>query len=665
MKSYLVKNTARRALVVMAVLGCVLIMGAPLCAAAPPATAPASQKTLGKAAGAQDFAPNEVVVKFKSGAGSKAVSNTFSELGATRRETNQKLGFMKIRVPSGKTVQQTVDALNKLPIVEYAEPNYVLNLLWTPNDPRFPDQWHFDNPQYGGIGMKAAWDVTRGNPDVVVAVVDTGVAYENYTQGTKRYYQAPDLAQTSFVPGYDYVNNDTHPNDDNCHGTHVTGTVAQSTNNALGVAGIASGCSIMPVKVLSSAGSGTATQIANGITFAADHGAHVINMSLGTTAASSTIENAVKYAYQKGVVIVCAAGNNAAAVNYPAAYDAYCIAVGATKYDEVYTSYSSYGASLDLAAPGGNTGEDLNGDGYGDGVLQQTFNPSTKNTSELGYYYLNGTSMASPHVAGVAALVISKYGLKGRPDSVRNILQATAEDKGTSGWDTRYGHGLVNAVAAVSVPGPRISSISPSSGNAGTIVTLNGFLFGTSQGTSSVSFGGVPATEYVSWSDSKIVVKVPAGVSGQVGVTVKVGSSVSNAVPFLGTDLGVLSISPNSVTQGSTNVSAQVTGFGFAPGATVRLEMGGSVINASSNTFVSSTQVNCTFSFAGAQTGGYDVLVSSGGKEARLAGGLRVSASSGSACGSGAGFSALLGGLMLGLLSAAGTRGLARRRHRL
>jgi serine protease len=298
--------------------------------------------------------------------------------------------------------------------------------------------------------MEEAWDIQKGgSASVVVAVIDTGVAYESYSNGSKRYYLAPDLANTVFVPGYDFVENDTHPNDDNSHGTHVTGTIAQSTNNSLGVAGIAFNTAIMPVKVLDKNGSGSYANVANGIKWATDHGAKIINLSLGGASPSSTLENAVKYAYEHGVTVVAAAGNDGSSqVSYPAAYNNYVIAVGASRYDETLASYSNRGASLDLVAPGGDVSVDQNNDGHGDGILQNTFDPNTKNTANFGYWFFQGTSMAAPHVSGVAALLLAE-GNAATPDEIRTALQETADDLGATGRDNTYGWGLVNAHAAL------------------------------------------------------------------------------------------------------------------------------------------------------------------------------------------------------------------------
>ncbi|MCK5544614.1 MAG: S8 family serine peptidase [Desulfobulbaceae bacterium] len=403
------------------------------------------------------YVPDEIIVKFNPGVSGDVVGKINQKHGTSILSTSRFAGFKRLRISKGKTVEQMVEIYKRNPNVEYAEPNCIAHAFLVPNDEYYSVQWHLDNADYGGIGMEEAWDLSAGTA-VIVAVIDTGVAYEDYEEagvpigasGKYRYItyaQAPDLADTSFVDGYDFVNDDIHPNDDNGHGTHVTGTIAQSTNNGLGVAGVAFDCSIMPVKVLDSAGSGTYADIADGIYFAADNGAQVINMSLGGPVSLITLENALAYAYDAGVTIVCASGNDGSAdtVSYPAAYDAYCIAVGATRYDEEVSYYSNGGPSLDLTAPGGDINVDQNGDNYGDGVLQQTHDGS--DYTNFGYWFYQGTSMAAPHVAGVAALVIAN-GVVG-PDAVREALQNSAEDKGDEGWDPAYGWGIVDAAKAL------------------------------------------------------------------------------------------------------------------------------------------------------------------------------------------------------------------------
>jgi serine protease len=382
-------------------------------------------------------------VKFNRGVSEGVINSINQSHGSSILSISKRGEFLLLKIPPTKTVEEMVAIYSKNPNVEYAEPNFMASAFWGPNDPYYLYQWNFYNSVNGGINMESAWDIQRGSSGVTVAVIDTGVAYEDYGI----YKKAPDLANTVFKSGYDFVNHDSHPNDDEGHGTHVTGTIAQSTNNSLGVAGIAFNTSIMPIKVLDKNGSGTYADIADGIYFAADNGAKVINMSLGGTSTSTTLENALAYAYNKGVSIICAAGNEYQRGNkpcYPAAYDNYCIAVGATRYDEARAYYSNTGSYIDIAAPGGDITVDQNGDGYGDGIIQQTFSNSPSN---FGLWFYQGTSMASPHVAGVAALLIAN-GITG-PANVRATLEKTAEDKGPTGWDSEYGWGIVDAYAAL------------------------------------------------------------------------------------------------------------------------------------------------------------------------------------------------------------------------
>lgn len=398
---------------------------------------------------ATNFMAGELLVGLKAAATDQQIRGLYQAHGLTELEQLYSSDRVRRVAVPGAAADAVMRALEKNPLVEYAEPNYVATTFFTPNDPYYAYQWHLSNSSYGGIHAEQAWDTT-GGAGAVVAVLDTGVAYENYSDGTGSYYVAPDLTGTRFVAGYDFINNDAHANDDNSHGTHVAGTIAQSTNNARGVSGVAFDASIMPVKVLGRDGAGSYSAIANGIRWSADNGAHVINMSLGASNPAKTLEDALAYAHGKGVTIVAAAGNDGQnAVSYPAAYDAYVIAVSATRFDERLAGYSNYGSSIDLAAPGGDVAVDQNRDGYVDGVLQNTFNPDTKNTGDFGYYFFQGTSMAAPHVAGVAALVASQ-GVTD-PLQVRDILQLSAEDKGAVGVDIYYGHGIVDAAAAVAL----------------------------------------------------------------------------------------------------------------------------------------------------------------------------------------------------------------------
>jgi serine protease len=278
------------------------------------------------------------------------------------------------------------EAARELPAPERRARGY-----WTPNDPRFREQWNFRQ-----IGIEKAWDVTRGK-GAVVAVIDTGVAFEADDHGC---YLAKDFTRTGFVPGYDFIHNNKHPNDDQGHGTHVAGTIAESTDNGEGCAGIAPEARIMPIKVLSKDGMGSTGDIADGIRWAADHGANVINMSLGSPFPSAILHAACQYAYKKGVTIVCAAGNSSQeGVGFPAAFKE-CIAVSAVGPGGKLAPYSSWGSQVAIAAPGGDKQQ-----GPAAGVLQNTVV-----NHEDDYYSFQGTSMASPHVAGAIAQMLSCRG---------------------------------------------------------------------------------------------------------------------------------------------------------------------------------------------------------------------------------------------------------------
>jgi serine protease len=340
------------------------------------------------------------------------------------------------------------------PNVEYAEPNYYAYtsekpsgpLSFTPNDPYFRFQWNMPL-----IQAPQAWDVSSGQ-DVLIAVLDTGIAYEDF----QAFRRAPDLGSTRFVPGYDFINNDTHANDDEGHGTHVAGTIAQSTDNAQGVSGVAFDARLMPVKVLDNQGQGSYEAIAQGIIYAADRGVQIINLSLSGRAGSRTLADAVAYAENKGVLVVVAAGNSGGSVEYPAVYDE-VLAVGSVGFDRTRVDYSNFGAEIDLVAPGGDTDVDLNGDGYPDGILQQTFQ---NDPTQFGFYYYEGTSMAAPHVSGVAALLFARNPGATAPQ-VRQALESTALDLGPAGNDNEYGHGLVqaaNALGAIGGPTPTPTS---------------------------------------------------------------------------------------------------------------------------------------------------------------------------------------------------------------
>lgn len=299
---------------------------------------------------------------------------------------------------------------------EYIEPNYIYRLFDVPNDPDYGKQWNLRS-----INVEQAWDETKGE-GITVAVIDTGVT------------QVPDLKQTEFVKGYDFVGDRAQAPDDFGHGTHVAGTVAQSTNNGYGVAGIAYKAKIMPIKVIDASGGGTVADIAEGIRFAADNGADIINMSLGGFGDSQLLKEAIDYAYSKDVVIIAAAGNaNQNSSAYPARYPR-VISVSALGAGGQKAPYSNFGAGVDLSAPGGSS------EGK---ILQNTIDPQT---GESVFAEYQGTSMAAPHVAGVAALVRAA-GVE-KPEAVLKILKESSR-KVKEDPLNHYGAGQLDAAAAV------------------------------------------------------------------------------------------------------------------------------------------------------------------------------------------------------------------------
>jgi len=535
---------------------------------------------LGTSTGAPaERVPDQIMVKFKPGTAETNIQSLNRSQGAAVKRIVAE-AFVVLKVPASRSVDDLVESYRANADVEWAEPDYIAHALGSPNDPYFSYQWHlFD---YGtpsgksvsnfGVQAPSAWNASTGS-NVTVAIVDTGAAYENYTP----YAQAPDLAGTTFVPGYDFVNGDTHPNDDESHGTHVTGTVAQTTNNSYGVAGIAFNAKIMPVKVLDSSGSGSYSNIAAGIRWAADNGAKIINMSLGGSSGSQALQEAIDHAQGGGVLVVCAAGNNGSSnVLYPARYP-WCIAVGATRFDGARVSYSNYGSDLDLVAPGGDTSVDQNGDGYGDGVLQQTF--ASGQPTNFGFWFFQGTSMASPHVAGVAALVWAAHPEYSASD-VRNALEKTAKDLGASGWDQYYGNGLVNAAAAVAYgPGdtqaPVVTITDPANGStvSGTITvraTATDNVGVTSVGYRIDSGATVPMsntgsdTYEAAWNTttasngSHSVTVQASDAAGNVGIAVRL-VTVSNVAP------------PNTIHVAAIVMALQKTGSSTAASATVTI----------------------------------------------------------------------------------------------
>jgi serine protease len=372
-----------------------------------------------------DDVTGEIAVDVRDDASSDDIARLASTYGVVMRPnsawstTHDKLEVIDGVDPSRE--QSLIDALQRDARVEHAEPMTLYREMFVPDDPLYASkQWHLQR-----VGAESAWNYTCGR-GVTVAVVDTGVACFDrgpFSRGT-------DLAGTRCRGGWNFVDDSREAADDQGHGTHVAGTIAQTTNNGMGAAGLAFCATLMPVKVLNKHGFGTVANVAEGIRFAADNGAQVINLSLGGPIRSRILADAIDHALDEGVVVVAAAGNSGGSVGYPAAYPG-VVAVSATDDSDTIARFSSRGPQLAIAAPGV-------------GVTQQTVCNGGRDRCELFGTY-SGTSMAAPHVAGVAAMVES-LGIT-RAGAVRDALVSSARPKGDS---KLYGAGILDAGRAVS-----------------------------------------------------------------------------------------------------------------------------------------------------------------------------------------------------------------------
>ncbi len=354
----------------------------------------------------------EILVKFKDGAN---VSGTITKHDLKVSENVTKLNTKKVKFKTGKNRNNVLSELKKDPSVLYAQPNYIYKTSAIPNDPNFNLQWGLTS-----IKADKAWDISEGSGDIIVAVADTGVDVNH-----------PDLA-SRLVYGYNAINNTNSTDDDNGHGTHVAGISSGIINNSRGIAGVAGKSKVMPIKVLDSSGSGYTFNIAKGIMWAADHGAKIINLSLGSPYHDNYLQDAINYASDKGVLIIAAAGNsNTSAPSYPAALNN-VIAVSAIDRSNDRAYFSNYGSYIDIAAPGTS-------------IYSTTFDGA--------YGSMSGTSMACPFVSGAAALIWSLNTEKS-PAEIEDILKSTAYDLGSRGRDDAFGYGLVDVYNAIKIIEP-------------------------------------------------------------------------------------------------------------------------------------------------------------------------------------------------------------------
>lgn len=445
--------------------------------------APVTGIAAAPAARPPDYVPGEVLVGYASGpAGGQVARATRQRQNAARASAAASTSREEImRVPRGQSVWSAIARLKRSRGVTYAVPNYIAHQAgWIPNDRGNTGhrqgwqrlQWNF----LPGIGVDApdAWSHMfalhhPGGRGVTIAVLDTGVAYRNWHQ----FHKAPDFPWTHFVDPHDFVAGNAFPLDREGHGTFVTGMIAESTNNGIGLTGLAYGARIMPVRVLDAAGDGNSATIAKGIRYAVTHGAQVINLSLTFDQSVTASEipdmiSAVRFAHRHGVVVVAASGNDATRrLAYPAAAST-VISVGATTRDRCLAGYSNGGARLDLVAPGGGDDASLVADPDCHPfrnlppVHQMTFKDLDSltpgaNPTRFGYPGTYGTSMAAPEVSASAALVIAS-GVIGRhpsPDRVLTRLEQTATPLGGARPNDDFGWGLVNAGAATARGAPK------------------------------------------------------------------------------------------------------------------------------------------------------------------------------------------------------------------
>lgn len=446
----------------------------------------------------REFLPGEVVIGMKE---SVSAASLRLPAGGSLWRTSRALDALHVavmRVPEGQE-QEYARKLRGVAGVLFAEPNYIVRADFIPDDSLWPQQ-------YGPAMIQApdAWDVTTGSNGVIVAVIDSGLDSSH-----------PEFSGR-ILPGYDFVQKDTVPQDECGHGTHVAGIIAAQGNNSAGIAGLAWETSLLPVRVLNGTCSGSVADVAEALVWAVERGARVINLSLGTASPSTLLENATYYAYRHGAALFAASGNSGSStVVYPARYD-WVMAVGAVDSAAQRASFSNYGTELDLMAPGVSI---LSTTPYGTFYYQTLFGTTSQ------YGFLSGTSMAAPHAAGAAALLASQPAFDD-PDKIYQALTSTALDLDAPGRDDNTGYGLLQLADALAFtpgtfpppPPPAIEYDWADSDTCGNLVqyawrdaaavgTAHLFLPGTNEGYTAISlpfnvdFGGQTYTSVTAHSN--------------------------------------------------------------------------------------------------------------------------------------------------------------------
>jgi subtilisin family serine protease len=494
-----------------------------------------------------------LLAQVRNGASPAAVAAALAAKGANEHHRIAGIDVAVLQFP-GNSASHVQGALERTGLFNFVEPDGLASAMLTPNDPDFSSQWHLNT-----IQATTAWGLTTGATSIPIAIIDSGIESTH-----------PDLS-LKVLAGWSFLTGTSNTSDTMGHGTAVSGTAAASTDNSLGVAGVAWGNPVMPLVVVDSTGSASYSNIASAITYAADHGARVINISIAGTMASSTLQSAVDYAWNKGVVIVAAAGNSSSSSpNYPAACNN-VIAVSATTSSDALSSYSNYGSWIDLSAPGDSILTTMTGGGYG---------------------AWQGTSFASPVVAGVAALVLAE-----RPalsnSALVSLLEQNSDQVGGAGYSQYFGWGRINAYRAVSaaqslgssgdtIP-PTVSISSPATGAAvsGTIQV---------QGTATDNVGVTNIQFYV---DGQLVASTttsPFSFSWNTTTSANASHTLTVKAYDAASNVGTASVSVNVNNQSVTDTLPPVVSITSPQNGTV---VSGSVkINVSATDNVGVAQVS-------------------------------------------------------------------------
>lgn len=398
------------------------------------------------------YVSDQVLVKFKPSVTEEMREAAIASYQSTTLKRISCINVYQLQIPEDIAVEEMIYLLEQNPDVEYAEPNYLRRLAQvTPNEQFFEDQYALYNPggifgppsspqsgtERADIKAREGWEETRGDEAIVIAVLDTGADFNH-----------PDLDDKLFSNGYDFINDDPDPIDDHGHGTIVAGIAAAETNNGEGIAGVAWNCKILPIKIVDNTGWTDVSTEVDGINWAILNGADVINLSLGGPGVSQSEQDAIRAAYTNGIVVVAAAGNDGAATYYPAAYPE-CMAVAATNSDDERVTFlntagdpwpawqSNYGPEIDVAAPG-----DWVISSFPTDLTPPLFDP---------YIFSSGTSLSTPHVAGLAALIRSiKPELSA--EDIMDVIRYTADDVNSTnyaGRDDFIGYGRINMERAL------------------------------------------------------------------------------------------------------------------------------------------------------------------------------------------------------------------------